>query len=110
MPPYKRKERDIIMKRVHINNEFTQWAEYLARYFGHDLLIYDNKGSRMWGEPAPLQREIEQLEESPYVFKVHKDIGEVIAYIDCIYLTPSEDKIISTLIPFIESQLEEEGA
>ena len=97
------------MKRIQIQNEFTQWAEYLARYFGHDLLIYDNKGNLMWGSPAKFHREIKELQTSPYITKVHKDIGKVVAYIDWICLTPSEEGILATLIPFIESQLEDEG-
>ena len=97
------------MKRIYIDNEFTQWAEYLARYFGHDLLIYDTKGDLMWGSPATLHREVAELQKNPYVAKVHKDIGKVIAYLDWICLTPSEEDILATLIPFIESQLEDEG-
>ena len=98
------------MKRITINNEFTQWAEYLARYFGHDLLIYDKKGDLMWGSPAKTHRELKELQTNPYVTKVHKDIGEVIIYLDWMYLTPSEESILATLIPFIESQLDDEGA
>ena len=98
------------MKRIHIENEFTQWAEYLARYFGHDLLIYDINGDLMWGSPAKLHRDIEELQKNPYVTRVYKDIGEVIAYLDWMCLTPSEESILATLIPFIESQLDDEGA
>ena len=97
------------MKRIHINNEFTQWAEYLARYFGHDLLIYDTNGDLMWGSPATLHREITELQENLYVTKVYKDIGEVVAYLDWMCLTPSEESILATLVPFIESQLDDEG-
>ena len=98
------------MKRIHINNEFTQWAEYLARYFGHDLLIYDKDGNRMWGEPAEFHRDVEVLNNNFYVTKVYKDIGEVIAYLDWSNLTPSEEQILATLVPFIESQLDDESA
>lgn len=98
------------MKRVFIENEFTQWAEYLARYFGHDLLIYDNKGERMWGEPSPLHREIEELQKNPYVCTVYQDIRKPIAYLDWSNLTPSEESILATIVPFIESQLDDEGA
>ena len=62
------------MKRIHIKNEFTQWAEYLARYFGHDLLIYDINGDLMWGSPAVLHRDVYQLQDEPCVITVYKDI------------------------------------
>lgn len=98
------------MKRIHINNEFTQWAEYLARYFGHDLLIYDSNGNLMWGGPAKCHRDISELSHCPYITKVCKSIGEVVAYLDWVCLTPSEENILATLVPFIESQLDDEGA
>ena len=96
------------MKRIQIQNEFTQWAEYLARYFGHDLLIYDNKGCRMWGEPACLSRPIADLEQDHNVIRVIKGF-EVIAYLDIGFLTNSEQSLLKTIIPFIESQLDDEG-
>ena len=98
------------MKRITINNEFTQWAEYLARYFGHDLLIYDINGRLMWGSPSVLYRDIEELQNSLSVQTVYKDIGQPIAFLDWINLTQSEYNILLTIIPFIESQLEDEGA
>jgi hypothetical protein len=98
------------MKRITIQNEFTQWAEYLARYFGHDLLIYDKEGKRMWGEPSPLHREIEELQKNFYVRTVYQDIRKPIAYLDWSNLTPSEESILATIVPFIESQLDDEGA
>lgn len=100
------------MKRISIENEFTQWAEYLARYFGHDLLIYDINGTLMWGSPAECKRKITELKNNPYVHKVYKDIGEIIAYLDWSHLTPSEEDHLCSIIPFIESQLDdnEEGA
>lgn len=98
------------MKRIHIENEFTQWAEYLARYFGHDLLIYDTNGALMWGEPSPLHREVEELQKDFYVTTVYQDIGKPIAYLDWSNLTPSEESILATIVPFIESQLDDEGA
>lgn len=99
------------MKRIHINNEFTQWAEYLARCFGHDLLIYDKEGKRMWGEPAHLSRPIEDLEQDNDVVKVIKNF-DVIAYLDKCFLTSREKIILETIVPFIESQLDDddEGA
>ena len=98
------------MKRIHINNEFTQWAEYLARYFGHDLLIYDANGYRMWGEPAVCHRDIQELQDNICVETVFKDISQPIAYLDWGNLTQSEYNILLTIIPFIESQLDDEGA
>ena len=98
------------MKRIHIENEFTQWAEYLARYFGHDLFIYDNKGNLMWGEPTPFHEDIEDLKTNPYVIPVYKNIGQPIAYLNWDNLTRSEINILHTIVPFIESQLDDEGA
>ena len=98
------------MKRIHIENEFTQWAEYLARYFGHDLLIYDINGDLMWGSPAVLHRDVYQLQDEPCVITVYKDIGQPIAYLDWSNLTNSEIDILGAIIPFIESQLDDEGA
>lgn len=98
------------MKRIYIENEFTQWAEYLARYFGHDLLIYDINGDLMWGSPAVLHRDVYQLQDKPCVITVYKDIGQPIAYLDWYNLTNSEVDILGAIIPFIESQLDDEGA
>lgn len=97
------------MKRIHINNEFTQWAEYLARYFGHDLLIYDTEGRLMWGSPAEIYKRIDELKSNPYVVTVYKDIGQPAAYLDFGNLTHSEIKILHTIIPFIESQLDNDN-
>lgn len=97
------------MKRIHIENEFTQWAEYLARYFGHDLLIYDNKGNLMWGEPAHLSRPTTDLKQDKDVIEVVKSF-DIIAYLDKTFLTNSEKIILEAIIPFIESQLDDEGA
>ena len=101
------------MKRITINNEFTQWAEYLARYFGDKLAIYDLNGDLMWGSEEDDKHLTEkQLYNRPSVYPIYKDIGEPITWYDGSALTPSEYKILDTIIPFIESQLddEEEGA
>jgi hypothetical protein len=98
------------MKRIEIQNEFTQWAEYLARYFGHDLLIYDTEGRLMWGSPARLQLTQKELYNTPSIYPIYKDIAEPIAYYDGSMLTPSEYQMLKTIIPFIENQLEDEGA
>lgn len=98
------------MKRIEIQNEFTQWAEYLARYFGHDLLIYDTEGRLMWGSPARLQLTQKELYNTPSIYPIYKDIAEPIAYYDGSMLTSSEYQILKTIIPFIESQLDDEGA
>ena len=94
------------MKRIQINNKFTQWAEYLARYFGHDLLIYDTKGRLMWGSPARVKLTQEELQA---LRPVYRDIGKVIAYLNPDNLTRSEQSILDTIIPFIESQLDDNG-
>lgn len=98
------------MSRITIHNDFTQWAEYLARYFGHELIIYDNNGDHMWGSPAVLKRDISELRTAQEVRPVYKDINLTCAYLDATDLTPRERQILDTLIPFIESQLEDEGA
>lgn len=98
------------MKRIQIENEFTQWAEYLARYFGHDLLIYDINGNLMWGSPCENTHLTQkELAYTPSIYPIYKDIAEPIAYYDTIGLTNSEVAILKTIIPFIESQLEDEG-
>lgn len=98
------------MKRIQIKNEFTQWAEYLARYFGDVLAIYDKEGRKMWGDSdsAPYISVNKHL--PPSVYPIYKDIGEVVAYYDIIGLTAKEVNILKTIIPFIESQLDDEGA
>ena len=98
------------MPRITVHNEFTQWAEYLARYFGQEIIIYDNTGEIMWGRFSDFRKTVAQLQRNPWVVVVNKDIGQPIAYIDTVRLTPSEGKILETLIPFIESQLEDECA
>lgn len=98
------------MAITYINNEFTQWAEYLANYFGHDLLIYDTEGRLMWGSPGELRLTQKELHNRPSIYPIYKDIAKPIAYYDGSMLTPSEYKILKTIIPFIECQLEEEGA
>lgn len=98
------------MKRITVHNDFTQWAEYLARYFGHELIIYDSNGDHMWGSPALLKREVSELKSAREVRPVYKDINVVCAYLDTTELTYGERQILDTLIPFIESQLEDEGA
>lgn len=94
------------MKRIQINNDFTQWAEYLARYFGHDLLIYGTRGRLMWGSPARVNLTRAELQE---LRPVYRDIGKVIAYLNPNNLTRSEQSILDTIIPFIESQLDDTG-
>jgi hypothetical protein len=98
------------MKRICIENEFTQWAEYLARYFGHDLLIYSVDGTLMWGSPAPVHVSPASFHNHPLMTPVYKDIDKPIAYLGYAALTKSETEILHTIIPFIESQLEDEGA
>jgi hypothetical protein len=40
---------------------------------------------------------------------VYRDIGKVIAYLNPNNLTRSEQSILDTIIPFIESQLDDTG-
>ena len=97
------------MKRITVHNDFTQWAEYLARYFGQEIIIYDNTGEIMWGRFSDFRKTVAQLQRNPWVVVVNKDIVQPIAYIDTVRLTPKECQILKTIIPFIESQLEDEG-
>ena len=96
------------MKRIQIQNEFTQWAEYLARYFGDALAIYTAKGDRMWGD-SDSDPYIDPYHLSPSVYPIYKDIAEPIAYCDTVGLTAQELNIYKTIVPFIESQLDDEG-
>jgi len=102
------------MRRIHIENEFTQWAEYLARYFGEDLLIYDNKGNLMWGRPdRPHKKRLTTELRHQYgrtVETVITGFYDVVAYLDYTKLTGTEEDILRAIVPFIESQLEDEGA
>jgi hypothetical protein len=102
------------MKRIHIENEFTQWAEYLARYFGEDLLIYDKKGVLMWGKPdRPHKRRLTTElghQQGHTVETVITGFYDVVAYLDYTKLTGTEEDILRAIVPFIESQLEDEGA
>ena len=102
------------MKRIHIENEFTQWAEYLARYFGEELLIYDNRGNLMWGKPDQphkkrLTSELGQRSGRSVII-VTKGFFDKVAYLDYTKLTGTEEDILHAIVPFIESQLDDEGA
>lgn len=99
------------MSRITVQNEFTQWAEYLARYFGKDLAIYDCKGDLMWGsEEDDKHLTAAQLWNRPSVYPIFKNINKPVAFYDGSSLTNSEQQILKTIIPFIESQLDDEGA
>lgn len=95
------------MKRIQIQNEFTQWAEYLARYFGNNLSIYDTEGRLMWGSEEDTDLTQRQLLNRPSVYPIYKGIAEPVAYYDGSMLTNSEFRILETIIPFIESQLDD---
>lgn len=104
------------MKRIYIENEFTQWAEYLARYFGEELLIYDKRGNLMWGKPdrphkKRLTANLGQRSGRDVVI-VYKGFRGTVAYLDYTKLTETEVDILYTIVAFIESQLddEDEGA
>lgn len=96
------------MKRIQIQNEFTQWAEYLARYFGNAIAIYDAKGDRMWGD-SDSDPYIDPYHLNPSVYPIYKDMGEVAMYCDTIGMTAQEFNIYKTIVPFIESQLDDEA-
>jgi hypothetical protein len=64
----------------------------------------------MWGSPAVVHRDVEDLKTDPYVMGVNKDIGQRIAYLDTRHLTLGETNLLYAIIPFIESQLDDEEA
>ena len=101
------------MKRIRVCNEFTQWAEYLARYFGSDLLIYDAKGNLMWGTPQRPHKKRSTTElKHKYARSVElvaKGFRDYVAYLDYSQLTDTEVDILYTIVPFIESQLDDEA-
>ena len=98
------------MKKIRIQNEFTQWAEYLARYFGENLAIYDLNGDLMYGSNEDeLHLTQAQLINRASIYPIYKDIAEPIAYYDGSSLTNNEYRILNTIIPFIEAQLDDEG-
>lgn len=93
---------------MKIRQSILLWTQCLNRYFGHDILIYNAEGHLLSGSPAWVDRSIPELEEDCDVVAVYKDIGVVAFYIDMVHLTPSERSIALTLIPFIESQLDDD--
>lgn len=93
---------------MRIRQSIPLWTQCLNRYFGHDILIYNVEGHLISGSPAWVDRSIPELEEDCDVVAVYKDIGVVAFYIDMVHLTSSERSIALTLIPFIESQLDDD--
>ena len=96
-------------KRTFIENEFTQWAEYLARYFGDAIAIYDKNGNRMYGDSDSDPILTPKGMRAPSVYPIYKDIGEIAMYCDTIGMTAQEFAIYKAIVPFIESQLDDEG-
>lgn len=94
------------MKRITIQNEFTQWAEYLARYFGDAIAIYDTNGNRMWGDSDSDPILTPKGINAPSVYPIYKNF-DPIAYCDTIGMTAKEFEIYKTVVPFIESQLDD---
>lgn len=95
---------------MKIRQSINLWVQCLNRYFGHDLIIYNAEGHLISGSPAWVDRPIPELQEDFDVMPVYKDIGEVALYLDMTHLTSKESEICRTLIPFIESQLDDEDA
>jgi hypothetical protein len=94
------------MKRITIQNEFTEWAEYLARYFGDAIAIYDTNGDRMWGDSDSDPILTPKGMYAPSVYPIYKDF-DVIAYCDTVGMTAKEFEIYKIIVPFIESQLDD---
>jgi hypothetical protein len=63
----------------------------------------------MWGD-SDSDPYIDPYHLNPSVHPIYNDIAEPIAYYDIIGLTNKEVEIIKIIIPFIESQLDDEGA
>lgn len=95
------------MKRIQIQNEFTQWAEYLARYFGNAIAIYDKNGDRMYGDSDSDPILTPKGMCAPSIYPIYKDMGEVAMYCETIGMTRTEFNIYKTIVPFIESQLDD---
>lgn len=95
-----------IIFRKYIDDQFAQWAEYLHRYFGDVLIIYNIDGVKMFGANEDDWRDPHDLKQNKAVLPVNRDIGETIAYCDTTNLSLTEKTLLRTLLDFIESQLE----
>lgn len=95
-----------IIFRKYVDDQFAQWAEYLHRYFGDVLVIYNIDGVKMFGTTENDWREPCDLAQDKAILKVNRDIGETIAYCDTTNLRGVETSLLHTLVDFIESQLE----
>jgi hypothetical protein len=95
---------------MKIRQSIPLWVGCLNRYFGHDLIIYNAEGHLLSGSPVWVDRPIPELQEDEDVIIVYKDIGVVALYLDMTHLTSKERDICRTLVPFIESQLDDEDA
>ena len=80
--------------------------QFLHRYFGDVLIIYNIDGVKMFGTTEDDWREPCDLAQDSAVLKVNRDIGETIAYCDTKNLRGVETSLLRSLIDFIESQLE----
>ena len=92
--------------RKYVDSQFAQWAQYLNRYFGEVLIIYNIDGVKMHGATNHEWRDPDDLAKDELVLKVNRDIGETIAYCDTRNLRGVEISLLHTLIDFIQSQLE----
>jgi len=102
---YTDKDGSIIFRK-YIDDQFAQWAQYLYRYFGDVLVIYNIDGVKMFGANENDWRDPDDLKQDKAVLKVNRDIGETIAYCDTKNLRGVETSLLHTLVDFIESQLE----
>jgi AbrB family looped-hinge helix DNA binding protein len=102
---YTDKDGSIIFRK-YIDDQFAQWAQYLHRYFGDALIIYNIDGVKMCGTTEDDWRDPDDLKQDPAVLKVNRDIGETIVYCDTKNLRGVEASLLHTLVDFIESQLE----
>lgn len=102
---YTDKDGSIIFRK-YIDDQFAQWAQYLHRYFGDILIIYNIDGVKMCGTTEDDWRDPDDLKQDPAVLKVNRDISETIAYCDTKSLSGVEASLLHTLVDFIESQLE----
>lgn len=102
---YTDRDGSIILHK-YIDDQFAQWVQYLHRYFGDSLIIYNIDGVKMCGTTEDDWRDPDDLKQDPAVLKVNRDIGETIAYCDTKNLRGVEASLLHTLVDFIESQLE----
>lgn len=99
-------DKEGVYFKKYRDDVFDEWAKYLHRYFGDDLIIYDHRGDKICGVNNEPKRSIEALTTNPFVYPVYKDLESIVAYCDISQLRGVEVNLFKTIIDFIASQLE----